>query len=249
MDILFWSLFTGLGLGVVLGLLGGGGALLAIPILLYGFHFAFRVAVASSLLIVLIGTLPAIILYARQGEVDWKRAGLLGASGSLGSLLGSQVSAWVPVNGLMWLLIGLMLLSAWAMLNPKTPQPQIKAPQGVIWKLLASGLGIGLLTGLLGVGGGFLLVPALVLIGQLPARKAVASSLVVIAINALFGVVGYTPLLSHHAMALLPFALAVPVGSIIGAQWAYRLSQSKLKKAFGILLVLLALLLIVRPIG
>lgn len=249
MDIVFLSLLTGLGLGMVLGLLGGGGALLAIPILLYGFHFAFRVAVASSLLIVLIGTLPAIVVYTKQREVDWRHAGILGASGALGSLLGSQISGWVPVHWLMWLLVGLMLLSAWAMLTPQTMHPQSKAPQGVLWKLLASGLGIGLLTGLLGVGGGFLLVPALVFIAQLPARKAVASSLVVIAVNALFGVVGYAPLLSHHVMALLPFALAVPIGSVLGAQWAYRISQKKLKKAFGILLLLLALLLIVRPAG
>lgn len=242
------ALLFGLALGIVLGLLGGGGALLAIPALVYGFHLPFRLAVSGSLLMVLVGTLPAIWVYVRRGWVAWPEALMLGLGGAAGSWGGSQLSAAVPEKALTTLLVALMVASAWAMLRPqKTLAEDTSGGTTSSILLLGVGLSIGLLTGLVGVGGGFLLVPALVLIAKRPSRQAIATSLVVIAANASFGVLGYWPSLLPNLSLLAPMVLLVPLGSLIGAKLSSKLSPSGVKQAFGVLLLVLAALLVWRP--
>jgi uncharacterized membrane protein YfcA len=112
---------------------------------------------------------------------------------------------------------------------------------------MMTGIGIGILTGLVGVGGGFLIVPALIMIRHLEPRKAIATSLVVIALNALSGVVSYWPRLPLDQPVVYLLILATLVGSVIGFQLSFKLSQLRLKQGFAVLLIVIATILLFNP--
>lgn len=243
------SLTGGLVIGTVLGLLGGGGALMAIPVLIYVFHYPFRIAVGSSLALVALGVLPALILYWRNKQVDWLSALLMGGTGMFGAAVASRFSALVPKEWLLWLLIVLMALSAFNMLRGSHRTDETMAPtqQSNRWALMAAGLGIGTLTGLVGVGGGFLLVPALLIFGKLPVRLAIATSLVIIVLNALSGAMGYWSMLPITQPSFFWLMAGSLTGSVLGYWIGLKLPEKKLKNGFGLLLVLLIVLLIANP--
>jgi uncharacterized membrane protein YfcA len=247
------TLFWGIAIGLVLGLLGGGGGMVAIPVLIYILHYPFRVAVGSSLALVLFGAIPAILLYWRKRQIDFSAALIMGVGGALGSTLGSRLSAFVPREALLWLLIVLMVLSAWNMLNPKStvdngtlPSP----PSGRNpWKLVLAGFLVGILTGLVGVGGGFLLVPVLMFLGGFNPRVAIATSLLVIGVNAVFGTAGYLSIIPRSEPDFLWLVLGCVLGSIAGFLISFRVSESHLKKGFGLLLIgLISLLALFPPV-
>jgi uncharacterized membrane protein YfcA len=245
----------GLLIGSVIGLLGGGGALISIPIMLYVFHFPFPVAVGTSLLLVLVGALPSLILYWRKREVDWQSALWMGLSGSLGATLGSQFSAQVPQHILLDLLIALILISVWRLLQPGTapglsgvtPEVTPKTALTQTVPLIATGFGIGILTGLVGVGGGFLIVPALMMVRHLAPRSAIATSLVVISLNAASGMLGYWEQLPLRQPIVGGLIMATLAGSLLGFQLSFKISQTRLKQGFGLLLLMIAALLFFNP--
>lgn len=242
------SLASGLVIGMVLGLLGGGGALMAIPILIYILDFPFRTAIGSSLALVMLGALPAVLLYAKKHQINWLSALWMGISGAFGASLGSHFSAWVPQPVLLGLLIVLMALSAINMLMNKQSSPEVdNSKQNGKWLLGLAGLAIGVLTGLVGVGGGFLLVPALLFFGKLEPRQAIATSLVIIGINAASGAFGYWELLPLDEIAFWLLTAGCLAGGIGGFLLSFRLPQGLLKQGFGFLLLALIILLIVFP--
>lgn len=241
------TIFWGLLIGIALGLLGGGGALISIPILLYGFHFSFPVAVGTSLLLVTLGAMPSLLLYWRKQEIDWLSALWMGGSGSLGAWIGSILAPHIPTGFLLNLLIVLILISAWRLFQTSsTVSDNSSGKQSTIY-LVLTGLGIGVLTGLVGVGGGFLIVPVLIIIRQLEPRKAIATSLVVIALNAISGTLGYWSRLPFEQPVLYGLMLMTILGSVLGFQLSYKLSHTRLKQGFGILLLLIAAILFFNP--
>ncbi len=241
-----WGLFIGL----ILGLLGGGGALVSIPILLYAFHFPFREAVGASLLLVTLGALPSLLLYWRKQEVDLPAALWMGLSGSLGALLGSRFAAFIPQAFLMKLLIGLILLSVWRLYRPAPVTEHVKTPMPAWLKslrLIIVGLAIGILTGLVGVGGGFLIVPALILFQDLEPRRAIATSLLIICLNAASGTVGYWSTLPWYKPIFYGLMFSTVIGSLLGFALSLKIGQRRLKQGFGLLLLLIAILLVLKP--
>jgi len=236
------EIIGGLAIGAVLGLLGGGGALMAIPVLVYVFHYPFRMAVGSGLVLVALGVLPALVLYWRHRQIHWLSAFIMGLSGMLGARLSSQLAGWAPTSWLLGLLIALMLLSAINMLKANhrdRMEPEILAGSPHYGALAAAGLIIGILTGLVGVGGGFLLVPALLYLGRLPLRLAIPSSLVIIGLNALSGMTGYWAQLLVAQASFQWLMLSSVFGSVFGYRLSQRLSSQSIKRAFGVFLLIL----------
>jgi uncharacterized membrane protein YfcA len=241
-------LLSGLAIGFILGLLGGGGGLMAIPALIYVLHYPFRTAVGTSLALVSIGALPSILLYSQKRQIHWKAALIMGCTGAFGALVGSQWASHIARQAILSLFIGLMILSAYKMLvSPALKESEVPQEKLASGLLLVSGLAIGILTGLVGVGGGFLLVPALTLFGKLEARIAMATSLLVICINAVSGVVGYLTVIPTHQFSFWLLLAGAFIGSVLGFWANFRLSPQQLKKGFGVLLILLAALLVLFP--
>ncbi len=243
---LFWGVLT----GFAMGLLGGGGALTVIPVLLYVFHLPLRETIGGSLFLVMMTALPVVLLYFLRRYIVISALILLGLSGMIGSSIGSRMSGLIPVEVLIALLVALMLISAYFMLKPtrlEDPLGKLTITRRRRIKLFVVGFGIGLLTGLVGVGGGFMLVPALVLLGRVPTRAAIATSLAIIVINAFFGVLGYWNSLPL-GRSFFPFLVAgMILGGFLGYLVSFQLEQAKLKQGFGLLLIGLVILLLVLP--
>lgn len=244
-----------LGAGVVLGLLGGGGSVLTVPILVYVVGLAPRPAMATSLVVVGVTAVVALVPHARAGKVRFGAGLLFGAAGLAGALAGGQLGRVVPASGLMLLLAVLMLVMAAAMLRPRPGgggEASGASSAGVrrTGLALASGLGVGVLTGLLGTGGGFMVVPALSLLGGFTMAEAVGTSLLVIALNSASGLLGALAAGAEVQPGLAAgMAAAASVGSLLGARLGRGMSASGLKQAFAALLLGLALAMGVRELG
>lgn len=243
------ALLGALLIGLSLGLLGSGGSILTVPVLVYLLDQPEKLAIAGSLAIVggiaAIGCLP----YARQRQVDWRSVLWFGLPGMLGTWLGALVSQWLSGALQLALFATVMLLAAWLMANP--PQLDQRAARRAGWKIAVDGLAVGVLTGLVGVGGGFLIVPALVLLGGLGMRVAVGTSLAIIALKSVTGLVGYIQLLGIAAIdwKLIGIFTGIGVvGSLVGNRLANRLPQQKLRRVFAGFLVVMAIFILVRTL-
>jgi len=265
------SVFAWLGamaIGVSLGLLGSGGSILTVPVLVYLVGQEEKVAIAGSLAIVgtiaLAGSLPKL----KKGQIEWRTILVFAPPGMLGTYLGASLASWVSGAVQLALFAVVMLLAAWRMLKPMavasdTPSAvrntQVSSASvgstGPLefWKIAPAGLMVGIITGLVGVGGGFLIVPALVLLGGLTMRRAVATSLVIIAIQSYTGFWKYQHVLNEHGLALdwqvigMVTALGV-AGSLVGNLISDRVDQQKLKKIFALFLVVMAVYILIRTL-
>lgn len=221
--------------GITLGLLGGGGSILTVPLLAYVAGMDAKQAIATSLLVV--GTTSAIgaISHARAGRVQWRTGLIFGAAGMAGAYAGGLLARYIPGSILLIGFAVMMIATAIAMLRGrKNTTPHNEATHHLpIPKILAIGLIVGLVTGLVGAGGGFLVVPALALLGGLPMPIAVGTSLTVIAMNSFAGLAGH--LTSDHIN--WPLALAVTAaaitGALLGARLTTHIDPDALRKAFG----------------
>ncbi len=225
-------------IGLSLGLLGSGGSILTVPVLVYLLGEPPKLAIAESLLIVggisLVGVLP----YALRGLVDWKS--LLGFG--LPSMAGTYLGAWLShfVTGQVQLLVfaGVMLFAAYLMARPPRLRPQGRR---AFWKAALEGTMVGALTGFVGVGGGFLIVPALVLLGGLPMHRAVGTSLAIITLNAVVGGYKHTASLAQHDSIhwglVLSFTLVGILGSLLGGRLSLYLPQERLRQGFVLFLL------------
>ena len=232
-------------IGLSLGLLGGGGSILAVPVLVYVARVDVHAAIGMSLAVVGTTALVGGLVHARAGRVDPKAAALFGGAGMLAAPLGAQATHAVPGRALLLLFAGLMLVVGGLMLRGRGApggRPARPHPAAVP----AAGLGVGLLTGFLGVGGGFLIVPALTLLGGLPIHRAVGTSLLVIALNAAGGLAGH---LRQGEMPLgltAAFTAAAALGALAGVRLAGGLDPARLRRAFALFVVLVGLLLLAR---
>jgi uncharacterized membrane protein YfcA len=240
----------GLGLavlvGVSLGLLGGGGSILTLPILVYAFGMEEKAAVATSLVVVGVTSAVALIPHARSGHVDWRTGAWFAAAGSAGAFLGGWLASFVPGPWLMYGFLVMMVATALAMFRGRRERPVGHHDRPSVVLILAEGLGVGLATGLVGAGGGFLVVPALALLGGLPMQKAVGTSLLVIAIKSLFGYLGHATHTAIDPVIAAEVSVAAVVGSSMGALLAPRVPAGALRKGFGGFVLIMAVLLGVR---
>ena len=180
-------------IGVSLGLLGGGGSILAVPVLVYVAGIEAKESVAMSLAIVGSTSLFGSLLHGRKGKLDLKVAATFGGAGILGAYFGARLTHLVSSGALLLLFATLMLVVAALMIvrQDKRAATDMEKHESNLALTLTAGLGVGVLTGFLGVGGGFLAVPALVLFAGLPMHLAVGTTLLVIAINSATGFVGH----------------------------------------------------------
>lgn len=247
---------VGLLIGVVMGTLGAGGSIIAVPVLVYAFGHGAREATTGSLVVVGLAAVVSAAHHGRGGRVRLGTGLVFGGLGAAGSVLGSRLSAVVPERLLLALFAGLLVVVAVLMARrrrreggqapPDEPAPVLTPrPFAVDWGraglLLAAASGVGLLTGFFGVGGGFAVVPALVLLLGLPMPTAVGTSLVVIAVNC---AVAFASRLGQRvdldAPLILTFTAAAITGSLLGSRVAQRLGHHRLSGAFVVLLVLVA---------
>lgn len=219
--------------GISLGLLGGGGSILTVPLLAYVAGLDAQHAIATSLLVVGVTSAVGAITHARAGRVRWKIAAIFGAAAMAGAYGGGRLAHLIPGNILLIAFSVIMIAAAVAMLRGRRDLADESAGPLPVAKIILQGAVVGTISGLVGAGGGFLLVPALALLGGLPMPAAVGTSLVVISMQSFAGLAGH---LSTEAidwkLAGMVTAAAV-VGSIIGGLLTSRVDPAVLRKAFG----------------
>ena len=245
---MFLSLIGALAIGLTLGILGSGGSILTVPVLTYLVGLEDKVAIASSLAIVGAISLVAAIPQARRGLVDARSVMFFGLPGMAGAYLGADLSRYVSGTTQLSVLAALMLLAAVLMLRPVKPKTSTKTQAA--WMISLEGAIIGVLTGFVGVGGGFLIVPSLVFLGGLSMQRAVATSLVIIALKSAMGFVKYVDVLNDLDLSLdlrvlVLFSAIGILGSLSGTKVGAMVSQRALRQSFAGLLVVIGGLLVV----
>ncbi len=248
-SILAWP--GAVAIGISLGLLGSGGSILTVPVLVYLIGQDEKVAIAGSLFVVGTIALAGSLQYLRAKLVDWHNVLVFGLPGMVGTYSGAALAAYLSGIMQLTLFAGVMLLASWFMLRPVELGPSGEHEPRATWKIAGDGLGVGVLTGLVGVGGGFLIVPALVLLGGMAMHRAVATSLVIIALKSYSGFYKYTDVLEDQNLELDWNTLMIVTGlgiagSLVGGKLANRLPQKALKKSFGIFLIVMGVYILVR---
>lgn len=243
METLALSLIVGFAIGGSLGLLGGGGSILTVPALVYLIGQSPQAAVTTSLAIVGANSAMGMMLHRAQGTLNWRVALLFGGAGMGVAYLFAGLSERFSPDLLMVAFAFLMLVVGVLMIVRKDNN-QAGGQLSNLWVILGAGAGVGLLTGILGVGGGFLIVPALVMLVGLPMNIAVGTSLVVIAMNSLAGFLGHLHGETLDWRLILVFVVAGLAGTVAGSRLAHRLPAQRLRKLFGGFVIILGLFLL-----
>lgn len=240
--------------GLVLGLLGGGGSVLTVPVLIYVLHVPVKPAIAMSLCVVGLVAFIGFISHLRQGTVAAKVALVFGPFAVIAAYFSARIAKHIPsvVQLVLFAVVGLagsylMLRGGFKRTAQSEAAPYDFHPDHRTKVLLAlQGLGVGFLTGIIGVGGGFLIVPALVLVAGMPMRLAVGTSLLVITMNALSGFAGYLGHTDIDWTLVAWFTSVAALGSIIGTVVSKRVPQQHLRQVFGYLLIVVSLYVLYR---
>ncbi len=238
------DLILGLGIGLSLGLIGGGGSILTVPALVYLVGQSPQTAVTTSLAIVGINSLSGAFFHQQKTKINWRVALLFGVTGMTTAYFGADLSASIPSEILLVLFAALMtFVAAHMLLASRKPIPEPSNPRSLA-VILAAGIGVGLLTGFFGVGGGFLIVPALVILVGLPMSQAIGTSLVIITLNSLAGFIGHIQYAACDIPVLVIFTLAGSIGVFLGARFCHKLSGNTLRLYFAGFVLLLAIYLL-----
>ena len=232
--------------GLSLGILGGGGSILTVPILVYALGVPEASVIGMSLFIVGATSLVGTLQHARKGAVHWRSGLLFSVAGMAGSFLGGRAAAYVPVDVLLLLFALLMLVTGGAMLRKRGEADGCPTGKLARGKILLIGALVGVVTGLLGAGGGFLVVPALAVFGRLPMAQAVATSLLVITLNSFAGFAGHLTHIQMDWPLTFVMTAAAGAGALAGAKLGARLSPTVLRKAFGVFVILMGVYMVVR---
>ena len=240
-------------IGVLLGLLGGGGSILAVPALLYGVGMPLAAAVPTSLVVVGASSATAVLPRLRTHQVQWRIATVFGLAGAATTFAGAAVNRllepWIVLIGF----AALMVAAAVRMLReqPESGGACALPGGGVNWrsclpKAIGAGAAVGFLTGLFGVGGGFLIVPALVLLLGLPMGVAVGTSLVVIVLNSVAGFAAYLGSVQIDYAITATFAGSAIAGALVAGRFARRVPAARLRRWFAYLVLLVAAFVLVQ---
>lgn len=237
--------------GLTLGLLGGGGSILMVPVLVYGLGLPAKTAIAASLLVVAATSLVALIPHARSGNVHGKTGFLFGAAGMAGAFVGGRIGVHLPPTLLLLAFALVMLGTAFALLRPRSesaPTTSVNGPHAGVGLILVEGTVVGLVAGMVGAGGGFLVVPALALLGGLPMSRAVGTSLLVISLQSLAGFAGYAGHVELPWAVLGVVILFSSVGALVGHRLHGRVPERALRRLFGYFVVGMGLFVLSRQV-
>lgn len=229
-------------MGLVLGLLGGGGSILTVPILVYVLGIEAHAAISLSLILVGGTALIGAVLHQEAASVAWKDGLLFVCFGAPLNFLGAYLSRHVSGTVLLLLFGVLMGISGTAMLFKRSePNP---ADKRTIWPVVIAGAAVGFLAGFLGVGGGFMVVPSLVLFLHVPVKSATGTSLLIIAANSALALLGH-----HHSLNVdwsLLTKLMVPalLATYLGVKLTEKLTAQQLRGVFGVFVILLGVLMV-----
>lgn len=227
--------------GVVLGLLGGGGSILMVPLLVYVTGLDTKEAIATSLLVVGVTSATGALSHAREGRVRWRTGAVFGGAGMVGAYVGGRVSEYLPGTVLLAAFAVMMAVTALAMLRGRRDIDPDKVHQQLpVLRVVLDGAVVGLVTGLVGAGGGFLVVPALALLGGLPMPVAVGTSLIVIAMKSSAGLAGYLSSVSIDWPLAAAVTAAAVTGSLLGGPLAGRIEPDRLRQVFGWFVLVMA---------
>jgi uncharacterized membrane protein YfcA len=249
-------------IGVSLGLIGGGGSILTIPLLVYLFHIQPTIATGYSLFIVGVSSLAGAYNSYRNGNIHFKAVLYFGISSIITVVLIRRLiiplipeqlfrlGNWEVTRSLLTMvLLALVMIMASFKMIFKTPliitNTNSYMPYG---NAILRGIQIGILTGLLGAGGGFLIIPVLIFSFHLPMKKAIGSSLLIIALNALFGFISDLSQYEIHWKLLLIITLNAVIGTFIGNAIGLRISGEKLKKGFGVFVLIAGLYILLHEL-
>ena len=232
-------------IGVSIGLLGGGGAILAVPVLTYITGLEPVQAIPSSLLIVGVTSAVSLTLHALKRRVQWRTGIIFGIASMAGAFAGGRLGSSVPSAILMFSFAAVMIAAAVAMIrgrkNNGDEEESVKLP---IVKILITGAVVGLVSGFVGAGGGFLIVPALALLARLPMTLAVATSLMIVTMQSGAGLVGYVVSTPLDWMLALSIAAAAVIGSFLGFWLSGRVPDRGLRKGFGVFVLVIAAIVV-----
>jgi len=239
------EVFLAITVGIFLGLLGGGGSVLTVPIFVYVLAMAPKTAIASSLAVVGFTSFVGSIRHWRVGNMNFKIVLAFAPSAMLGTFLGAKLSVFFTGTQQLLLFSIVMILAAGFMFKNSFRSEPLQAPEKpmgfrTFFFIVLEGLILGVLTGIVGVGGGFLIVPVLVLLGGLPMKTAVGTSLLVISLKSFAGLGGYIGLTDIAWSVVFSFSLFGALGIFLGTWLVQFVSQKKLKRGFAVFLVLMA---------
>ncbi|XQW83883.1 sulfite exporter TauE/SafE family protein [Thalassotalea piscium] len=248
---LILSIIVAIFIGLSLGLLGSGGAILTTPALTYLVGLDEKTAIASSLAIVGLISLSGALKYQQHKMIQWPVVLQFGIPSMFASYMSAGLSVYLTGPEQLTLFAVIMLLSAASMLKRKVDSnPQTATSHSVI-KLFFIGIVVGSITGLVGVGGGFLIVPALLAFIRMSMLNAVATSLTIITLQSSTGFLKYFSMAGEHDLhfnwqVIIIFALVGSISSLFGHKISSSISQEKLKKAFAILLFFMAIFILIK---
>ncbi|MEV4377350.1 sulfite exporter TauE/SafE family protein [Streptosporangium sp. NPDC049644] len=249
------ALGLGAMIGVLLGLLGGGGSILALPALVYGAGLPPASAVPASLLVVGVSSATAVLPRIRAGQVRWRIAAVFGGAGALAAFGGAAINRTLPPQAILIGFAALMAVAGWRMLAGDAPAGGACALPGggVNWRSclprsVAAGAAAGALTGLFGVGGGFLIIPALVLALGLPMTAAVGTSLLIVVVNSAAGFVAHADGAGLDYTVIGAFTTAAVAGSLAAARLGRHLDAERLRRWFAYLVLVVAALVLARGV-
>lgn len=255
----FVGYFLALIIGVVLGLIGGGGSILAVPVLVYVLGVTPVLATAYSLFIVGVASFFGAIRHFRMGNVAIRMGILFATPAFMGVYVSrkwllpalpdqlAHIGTWVITkDAALMLFFALIMLGAAISMIFVSRSNTEKNEQSIQYvKVIVEGLFVGLLTGLVGAGGGFLIIPALVLLAGLPMKKAIGTSLMIISIKSLIGFLGEWET-EIDWLLLGAFSTLTIIGIYIGSHLTKQIDGSRLKQSFGVLILLMAVLIIFK---
>ncbi len=243
-------------IGLTLGLLGSGGSAITVPVLVYLVGHGTKQSIAESMAIVGLISVAAAFPYAKGKQIDWRSVWYFGIPGMLGTFIGAWLGGVSSATLQLLVFGGVLIGAAYVMLQkPRSLEAENEdlshLPRSPVWKIAIEGAVVGIITGFVGVGGGFLIVPALVVFGRLPMRLAIGTSLVIIAMKSGIGFAKYQQYLMAHDMSVdiqtvVVFVAIGVVGSLVGRSINAQLNQRVLKQVFALFLIVLGGFVIVR---
>jgi len=249
---------AGIMTGVLLGIFGSGGSIVTMPALLYLLDVEPKSAIAMSMGIVAVTAGITALQHWQRGNVNLKVTLVFGLFGVLGTYAGARLGVITPVFIQLTLFALVMYLAAWRMLKPVALHKSVGAActecadgfcDDLNYREIAvHGIAVGVLTGLVGVGGGFLIVPALVLLSGLPMKQAVGTSLGIVTLKSVAGFAGYAGAVAIDYSLMATFTLIAVTGSLAGSHLAHRLPADLLKKGFGGFLLLIASYILIQQL-
>ena len=254
--IKFVGYLLALCIGLSLGLIGGGGSVLAVPILIYVMGLTPKTAIATSLAVVGMVSVIGAIPHWRQGNVNFRTAAFFAPTAMIGAYLGARIADLPLITETFQLIcFGLVMVTASILMirkrgkSSENPAEVASQKHNLASHWLAiplQGLGIGIITGFVGVGGGFIIVPALVLFGGIAMKEAIGTSLLIIAFNSATGFWGYLSQVELDWNLVISFTIAASLGTLVGAYLTRFIDAKNLQKGFGYFVLAVAVFVLIK---